>query len=62
MKSSVSVGILVLFLPPNSPDLNPIDETFSYGKHDTLVHFGILTEVAGDNREMKKTRQKDDVL
>ena len=25
-------GILVLFLPPYSPDLNPIDEAFSYVK------------------------------
>jgi hypothetical protein len=37
-----SVGILVLFLPPYSPDLNPIEETFSYikgylQKHDTLL-------------------------
>ena len=37
-----SVGILLLFLPPYSPDLNPIEETFSYikgylRKHDTLL-------------------------
>ena len=35
-------GILVLFLPPYSPDLNPIEEAFSYvksylKKHDTLL-------------------------
>ena len=34
-------GILVLFLPPYSPDLNPIEETFSSIKyflqdHDTI--------------------------
>ena len=28
-----SVGILVLFLPPYSPDFNPIEETFSYVKY-----------------------------
>ena len=37
-----SVGILLLFLPPYSPDLNPIEETFSYikgylRKHDNLL-------------------------
>ena len=37
-----SVGILLLFLPPYSPDLNPIEETFSYikgylRKQDTLL-------------------------
>ena len=37
-----SVGILVLFLPPYSLDINPIEETFSYikgclRKHDTLL-------------------------
>ena len=35
-------GILVLYLPPYSPDYNPIEETFSYVKyylkrHDTLL-------------------------
>lgn len=28
-----SVGILVIFLPPYSPDFNPIEETFSYVKY-----------------------------
>ena len=37
-----SVGTLLLFLPVYSPDLNPIEETFSYikgylRKHDTLL-------------------------
>ena len=36
-------GILVLFLPPYSPDLNPIEEMFSYVKyylkdHDDILH------------------------
>ena len=35
-------GILVLFLPPFSPDLNPLEEAFSYikqylRKHDELL-------------------------
>ena len=35
-------GVLLLFLPPYSPDLNPIEELFSYMKyclksHDTLI-------------------------
>ena len=35
-------GILVLFLPPYSPDLNPLEEVFSYikqylRKHDELL-------------------------
>ena len=36
-------GIVVLFLPPYSPDLNPLEEAFSYfkgylRKHDELLH------------------------
>ena len=36
-------GIVVLFLPPYSSDLNPLEEAFSYfkghlGKHDELLH------------------------
>ena len=39
------VGILVLFLPPYSPDLNPIEEAFDYvksylKKHDVLLQSG----------------------
>ena len=38
-------GILVLFLPPYSPDLNPIEEAFNYikaylKKHDILLQSG----------------------
>ena len=38
-------GILVLFLPPYSPDLNPIEEAFNYvkaylKKHDVLLQSG----------------------
>ena len=37
-----AVGIVVLFLPPYSPDYNPIEQTFSYVKyylkqHDDLI-------------------------
>ena len=39
------VGILVLFLPPYSPDLNPAEEAFSYvksylRKHDVMLQSG----------------------
>ena len=38
-----SVGVLVLYLPPYSPDLNPIELTFSYIKqylrdHERIIH------------------------
>lgn len=33
LKLFQSVGILVIFLPPYSPDFNPIEETFSYVKY-----------------------------
>lgn len=44
-------GILALYLPPYSPDLNPIEEAFSYvksylRKHDNILQSGIpLTSV-----------------
>ena len=44
-------GILLLFLPPYSPDLNPAEEAFSYikgylKKHDTLLQCGVsLTDI-----------------
>jgi len=31
-------GILVLYLPPYSPDFNPMEEAFSYVKHYLKVH------------------------
>ena len=33
-----NAGILLLFLPPYSPDLNPIEETFSYIKYYLNLH------------------------
>ena len=35
-------GILILFLPPYSPDLNPIEEMFSYIKYYLKLHEEIL--------------------
>ncbi len=39
-------GVLTLYLPPYSPDLNPIEEAFSYvkaylRKHDDIIQAGI---------------------
>ena len=36
------MDILVLFLPPYSPDMNPIKEMFSYIKYYLLDHDPIL--------------------
>jgi len=33
-------GVVLVFLPPYSPDLNPIEESFSFGKpHAVLKDF-----------------------
>ncbi len=37
-----SAGIVVLFLPPYSPDLNPIEEAFSYVKNYLRKHDELL--------------------
>ena len=37
-----NAGILLLFLPPYSPDLNPIEEMFSYVKYYLKNHDDIL--------------------
>ena len=39
-------GIVVLYLPPYSPDLNPIEEAFNYvksylRKHDPILQSGV---------------------
>ena len=34
-------GILVLYLPPYSPDFNPAEEAFSYVKHYLKVHYSV---------------------
>ena len=38
----VDTGILVLFLPPYSPDYNPIEECFSYVKYYLREHDALL--------------------
>ena len=38
-------GILILFLPPYSPDLNPIEEAFSYVKSYLRKHTHLLQTV-----------------
>jgi len=37
-----SSGIVVLYLPPYSPDLNPIEEAFSYIKYYLKSHDDVL--------------------
>ena len=37
-----SAGILLLYLPPYSPDLNPIELAFSYVKHYLKDHEDIM--------------------
>ena len=39
-------GILVMFLPPYSPDLNPAEELFSYVKYYLKQHDDILQSVS----------------
>ena len=39
-------GILVLFLPPYSPDLNPLEEAFSYIKQYLRKHDELLQAIA----------------
>ena len=38
-------GILVLFLPPYSPDLNPLEEAFSYIKQYLRQHDELLQAI-----------------
>lgn len=37
-----NAGILLLFLPPYSPDLNPIEELFSYVKYYLKQHDEVI--------------------
>lgn len=39
-------GIVVMFLPPNSPDLNAIEEAFSYVKQYLQRHGELLQPIA----------------
>ena len=38
-------GILMLYLPPYSPDLNPIEEAFSYVKYYLKRHDQLLQSI-----------------
>ena len=46
-----AAGILVLFLPPYSPDYMPIEETFSYIKYYLKKHVD-LREVLDDPKSL----------
>ena len=37
-------GVLLVFLPPYSPDFNPIEESFSYSKSPCCCVYNILTQ------------------
>ena len=37
-----NLGIVILFLPPYSPDYNPIEELFSYLKHYLKEHEDLI--------------------
>ena len=39
------IGCLVLFLPPYSPDLNPIEETFSKIKYDLKANDSLIQKL-----------------
>ena len=39
------MGILILFLLPYSPDMNPIEELFSYVKYFLKDHYNILQAI-----------------
>ena len=40
-----SAGCLLIFLPPYFPDLNPIEENFSAGKHLVLMVYSISHQI-----------------
>ena len=54
LNSYEAAGILVLFLPPYSPDYNPIEELFGYVKYYLKEHDDIL-QVVGDITPMLKS-------
>ena len=37
-----TIGILVMLLPPYSPDYNPVEEAFSYEKYNLKRHESLL--------------------
>ena len=50
-------GILVLFLPPYSPDLNPLEEAFSYVKQYLRRHDELLQAISDPIDVIKKAFQ-----
>ena len=50
-------GILVLFLPPYSPDLNPLEEAFSYVKQYLRRHDELLQAISDPIDVIKKVFQ-----
>ena len=49
-----SAGIMVIFLPPYSPDYNPCEEMFSYIKYYLKDHDEILQSIS-DPKEIIKS-------
>ena len=49
-----SVGIVVIFLPPYSPDLNPIEEMFSFIKYYLRQHDDVIQAFNGNPIELIK--------
>ena len=50
-----TVGIVVIFLPPYSPDLNPIEEMFSFIKYYLKQHDQIIQALGGNPTELIKS-------
>ena len=45
MQAFEDAGVLVIYLPTYSPDLNPVEETFSYVKYYLKDHDEVLQSV-----------------
>ena len=50
----LQAGILLLYLPPYSPDLNPAEELFSYVKYYLKSHDEIL-QYSSDSKDIIKS-------
>ena len=50
-----SVGVRAIFLPPYSPDLNPIEELFSYIKYYLKEHDEVIQALNGDLVEVVRS-------
>lgn len=51
----LSVGILVIYLPPYSPDLNPIEELFSFLKYYLKQHDEVIQALNSNPIEVIKS-------